>query len=35
MEKEKGYTELNDTDREQLIKLLTEELPVLRAKIGL
>ena len=35
MEKEKGYTELNDTDREQLIRLLTEELPVLRAKIGL
>ena len=31
----KGYTELNEDDREELMKLLTEELPVLRAKIGL
>lgn len=32
---ENGYTELNDDKKEQLINLLTEELPVLRAKIGL
>lgn len=35
MLKEKGYTEINDNEREKLMELLTEELPVLRAKIGL
>ena len=35
MEKGSSYTEINDIDREELIKVLTEELPVLRAKIGI
>ncbi len=32
---EKGFVEISEKDREDLMDLLTEELPVLRAKIGL
>lgn len=35
MEKESSYVEINDVDREKLIEALTDELPVLRAKIGI
>lgn len=33
--KEGTYTEIQEIDKERLIDILTEELPVLRAKIGL
>ena len=35
MEKGNSYTEINEIDREELINVLTDELPVLRAKIGI
>ena len=35
MDKENIYDDINEVDREKLIDLLTDELPVLRAKIGL
>ena len=35
MEKENIYEGINEVDREILINMLTDELPVLRAKIGL
>ena len=35
MEKGSFYKEINDVDREKLIEVLTDELPVLRAKIGI
>jgi len=34
MDKEILYTNLDEVDRNKLIQLLTDELPVLRAKIG-
>ena len=30
-----SYPEINEVDREKLMQVLTEELPVLRAKIGI
>ena len=35
MDKVGAYVDINEVDREQLVKLLTDELPVLRAKIGI
>ena len=35
MNKENIYDDINEVDRENLIDLLTDELPVLRVKIGL
>lgn len=35
MEEKKSLIEISVEERERLIKILTEELPVLRAKIGL
>ena len=35
MDKVGVYADINEVDREQLVKLLTDELPVLRAKIGI
>ena len=35
MDKENIYDDINEVDREKLIDLLMDELPVLRAKIGL
>lgn len=35
MVKENEYADINDVDLGKLIKVLTEELPVLRAKIGI
>ena len=32
---ENTYSSIQDIDKEKLIDILTEELPVLRAKIGL
>lgn len=35
MDKDSTYIDLNNVERDKLIELLAEELPVLRAKIGL
>lgn len=34
MDEKKDYTELNEVERGQLVDVLTDNLPVLRAKIG-
>ncbi len=35
MERDGLYTDIPEVDRDNLIKVLTDELPVLRAKIGI